>query len=710
MRISAALLLLAAGILFFQRIFLLPLLPNRTSAPSLTLLDDLLGVGILLLVFILFRQLLKLYVERRANVLGAKFRTKLVIAALGLTLLPVGFMYISIHALLNATLQSWFSQPVNQVRQDSAHLTAMLSATLRARRRSEAGLLLRQTRLLSRLRQGQPVQALLARWASRPPERGSFVVVARVHGPVLASVRAPAGWRDLGRGNGAQYTVERRLLAGLHPPTLLAVGAPVPPELLALMQQLARDQAHYLQLMHQRRRLHRAYNAYLLLMLLTILFAATWFALYLAKLVTVPIGALAQATQEISGGNLQYRVAVPAKDELGELVSSFNRMAAELESNREQIEAAHGQLAQANRELESRQRRLEVMLESLPSAVLITTRDGEIERSNAAAPRLLGGSAGAARNLREVFDATSQEEIWRLFRKADRQGAVTGQLEIRREGAALTAAATVAPIPLAGDSGQRSGYIVVLEDLSDLLQMQKLAAWREVAQRIAHEIKNPLTPIRLAAERLERRLERDGAAVPAETAALVRASAATIAGEAMTLKQLVDAFGDFARFPAPQPRPADLNEVVQQALGSFEGRLQGIEVATRCSELPLLKLDPEGLKRVLVNLIDNAADAVRDMPLRQILISTRTLDGMVAIEVADTGHGLRGVDKQRLFLPYVSTKSRGTGLGLAIARRIVEEHGGSIRAEETPPVGTRMIIELPLAAVETAPAGGGEEA
>ncbi len=718
LRLSALLLLLVGGILFFPRAFLLP--PEKlASSWALFLLDSLCGLGIVLLCITLWRQVLKLYAERRANVLGAKFRTKLVIGALGLSLLPVFFMYIFNQALMNVSLQSWFSQPVTRVQGDTRSLALLLADTLRQRSQAEVSQLLQQTPLLGELRRGLPVQPLLKSWGRLPLARDSFLVVARVHGPILASVRAPAGWRALPPSprltpppaapagdsrEGGKYTIERRLLPGVRPPTYLAVGTPVPPALLSRMRQLALDQAHYRQLSRLRRQLHRAYTGYLLLLMLVILFAATWFALYLAKLVTVPIEALARATRELSGGNLAHRVEVQAKDELGELVGSFNRMAGELESNRAQIETARGELELANGELERRQQRLEVMLESLPSAVLIANRDGDIERINAATPRLLGERAAQARNCREIFDASTQEDIWRLFRKADRQGAVSGQLEIRREGATLSAAATVSPIPLAGNYGPRSGYIVVLEDLSDLLQMQKLAAWREVAQRIAHEIKNPLTPIRLAAERLERRMARDGAAVPAATAQLARECAAIIAAEAMSLKQLVDAFSDFARFPMAQPRPTDLNNIIAQALRAFEGRLEGIDVRTRLAVLPLLRLDPDGLKRVLVNLIDNAADALRDMPLREILIRTRLVEGMVEIEIADTGHGLRGVDKERLFLPYVSGKGRGTGLGLAIARRIVEEHGGSIRAEDNPPIGTRLIVELPLLAVETAPA------
>ena len=249
--------------------------------------------------------------------------------------------------------------------------------------------------------------------------------------------------------------------------------------------------------------------------------------------------------------------------------------------------------------------------------------------------------------------------------------------------------------------------MVVADDLSDLLAAQKAAAWGEVAKRVAHEIKNPLTPIALSAERIRWWLERQKdsqrktPAVPAELTRVVEEASTLIGEEVEALKKLVDEFSQFARFPQARPAPANLNQIVESALGSFNGRLEGIRISTQLSDnLPLVEVDPDQFRRVLVNLMDNAAEAMQGSPVKEIVVSTRTdADrSVVETEIADTGCGVSSEDKERLFLPYYSTKDRGSGLGLAIVSRIVAEHHGAIRVEENDPLGTRFIVELPVSA------------
>src|SRR6202023_1278786 len=245
---------------------------------------------------------------------------------------------------------------------------------------------------------------------------------------------------------------------------------------------------------------------------------------------------------------------------------------------------------------------------------------------------------------------------------------------------------------------ERSGYVIVFEDLSDLLKAQKQAAWREVARRVAHEIKNPLTPIALSAERIQRHLERG---TPPDKASLdvVRSCAQTIAGAAETVRRLVDEFSSLARFPARSPPPADINEVIEGALSMSNGRLDGIGLhKSLAPDLPKVMADSEAMKRAVANLVDNAAEAMQDSLVREIQISTSLVASRDAVEitVADTGHGVTRELKEKLFLPYFSTRKRGTGLGLAIVSRVVEEHHGSIRVEENKPVGARFIVELPV--------------
>lgn len=288
------------------------------------------------------------------------------------------------------------------------------------------------------------------------------------------------------------------------------------------------------------------------------------------------------------------------------------------------------------------------------------------------------------------------EDIELLLRRADRMGTTGSQIEASVERAKLNFAVTVATLQ---DEKQRLGYVLVFEDLSELLRAQKQAAWREVARRVAHEIKNPLTPIALSAERVRRHLERGS---PPDSASLeaIRSCADTIAGAAETVRTLVDEFSTLARFPAAQPQPANINAIVENTLTMFNGRVDGISVHTALSpDLPKVMADPEAIRRALANLVDNAAEAIEASLVREIQISTSLLGNGEAVEIAiaDTGPGVTQELKEKLFLPYFSTKKRGTGLGLAIVSRIIEDHHGSIRVEENKPVGAKFIIELPIA-------------
>jgi nitrogen fixation/metabolism regulation signal transduction histidine kinase len=448
----------------------------------------------------------------------------------------------------------------------------------------------------------------------------------------------------------------------------------------------------------------------LLLLTMIVLFVTTWLALFLSKIVTRPLSALAEATQEIARGRLDYRVPVSFADEIGDLVRSFNRMAEDLESSRRQIDASSRELSAANAELDQRRRQMETILESIPTGVLSLDAGRHVTHVNQALLRMFHPDAGhesatqilRGASLTDVFPAEVLEDFEPLLRRADRMGMTTSQMEMQLPRVSLNAAVTVATLRHQGD---RSGYVVVFEDLSDLLKAQKQAAWREVARRVAHEIKNPLTPIALSAERIQRHLDR---ATPDDPASIdvVRACAETIAGAAETVRRLVDEFSTLARFPVAKPQPADINEVIEDALSMFNGRLDGIGVhTTLASDLPKVMADSEAIKRAVANLVDNAAEASQDSVVKEIEISTALVASRDAVEiiVADTGHGVTRELKEKLFLPYFSTKKRGTGLGLAIVSRIVEDHHGSIRVEENRPVGTRFIVEIPVV-FESAPA------
>jgi nitrogen fixation/metabolism regulation signal transduction histidine kinase len=298
--------------------------------------------------------------------------------------------------------------------------------------------------------------------------------------------------------------------------------------------------------------------------------------------------------------------------------------------------------------------------------------------------------------LQQVFPSEVLEDLELLLRRADRMSATTTQMEIVVQRAKLNVAVTVATLR---HEGRDLGYVLVFEDLSDLLKAQKQAAWREVARRVAHEIKNPLTPIALSAERIRRHLDR-GVPPDATSMDVLNGCAETIAGSVETLRTLVDEFSTLARFPTARPQPSNINSIVENTLTMFNGRLDGIQVRTfLAADLPRVMADPEAIKRALANLVDNAAEAMQGALLREVHISTalQASRDVVEITVADSGHGVTQELKERLFLPYFSTKKRGTGLGLAIVSRIIEDHHGSIRVEENRPVGARFVVELPVA-------------
>jgi two-component system, NtrC family, nitrogen regulation sensor histidine kinase NtrY len=695
---------------------------------SLSLLIFLLFVA---LTVVLVRNLLKLFAERRLGVLGSKFRTRLVVVSLLLSFLPVIVMFWFAYGLMNHSLDKWFSTPVEEVRRDTAAMAALLADYAAANAHVEAVFLaaLPETQYAFA---GHSFSGVMNAFRQHEPTLQGGFVFALEDGEAQASFNAPAPYpmmklnpnlpsQSPPAGTPVPFTwAQTDYILGSAPVGehgLIVVALPLPKEFSQTQKQIEASQKQYLELAAQRKLVRRTYMGLLLLLTVLVLFATTWLALFLSKLVTRPVVALAEATQEISRGRLDYRVEVSAADEIGDLVRSFNRMAEELETSRRQIEGSSRELSAANITLEQRRRHIETILESIPTGVLSLDATRRITHVNYALFRLFrpkGGESGApglliGASLADIFPSEVLEDLEQLLRRADRMGSTTMQMEMDFPSEKLNVAVTVATLL---HQGQQLGYVLVFEDLSDLLKAQKQVAWREVARRVAHEIKNPLTPIALSAERMRRHLARER---PPNEASLeiLRSCAETIAGSVETVRTLVDEFSALARFPASQPQPADINAIVQNTLAMFNGRLEGIQVRTElASDLPAVLGDPEALKRALANLVDNAAEAVQESLLREIEISTALVATRDAVEinVADSGPGVTSELKERLFLPYFSTKKRGTGLGLAIVSRIVEDHHGSIRVEENKPAGARFIMELPLAAETVSPPAASQHA
>ena len=501
----------------------------------------------------------------------------------------------------------------------------------------------------------------------------------------------------------------------------VVVGLPMPFGMTATMAHLRKDADAYYVLHSERRQIRDLYMLLLLMMTSLALFASSWLALHLSKQVTKPVEALADAMEAIAAGDYAHRVQESATEELGELVRSFNRMAGDLEDSRRAVEDSTVQLSAANTALEARRGELETMLETIPNGVATLDPDRRIVLANRALSEMMdpgGQRPFYGRAMAEVFPAEVVEVLDRLIRRSHRMGSASSELEVTgagkdRFGGTMNLLATVALLEMPGRAIPREhpeyvqGYVLVLENATELLRAQKQSAWKEVARRVAHEIKNPLTPISLSAEQIRRHIDRLARVQEAESVqtegrvespsiAVIRRCSEVITSSVESMRSLVDQFASLAEFPTARPKPADLNTIVENSLALFAGRMQSIRVVRKMSSnLPLVLADPEALKRALGNLIDNAAEAMQQSLYRELRIGTSLLEsGMVEMTIADSGSGLTDEMRERLFLPYFSTKQRGTGLGLAIAAKIIQEHQGTIRAEKNEPAGAKFIVEL----------------
>ena len=720
---------LLLGAVFTLGSLTLPFEPRESGGvpvgPILYALSTFIVAALLVFGLILTRSILRLWAERRAHQPGSRFKTKMVLGALAVSFLPVVFLFFVSYALLNRTLVLWFPRPLEMATQDSRDLIdeivrsdyermgqiakdvggAAVAGTARDTIHSFDLSFARGADLAwETTEDGHPV-------AVAANSNFKFNTSPAVATP-LSTLELPVYFRSMPSGAElwryrGKYFLAGRAKSGNN---YLLVGRNVPDDFPSRINKI---EAQTLTYGRQRQQL-RTYKTQMLLTLLLftilLMFSATWFALFLSKQVTVPIQALAEATQEIIAGNFETRVNVRAQDELETLVRSFNRMTEQLGDSRRQIDVFTHNLQQAVQELERRRTLMETILENIPTGVISVDETDSIRRVNPAAVRMFGDSAKQASNFMQLLGEEAARSLHLLMRRSLRLGTASQELEFTVSGRLLHAAVTVSSL---GPRRTNRGYVVVVDDLTDLLRAQKAAAWQEVAQRIAHEIKNPLTPIQLSAQRLSRYLDRSrlnpgrsATPDPPELVRLVGECSSLIEREVTTLESLVSEFSQFARFPTARLSSAFPNDIVGEALAVFDGRLEGIRVRKDLApNLPAIRADGELLRRVVVNLIDNAAEAMEGSSVKELLLCTRFNADRETVEiiVADSGHGISPEDKDRLFLPHFSTKDRGTGLGLAIASRIMAEHHGSIRVEDNAPIGAKFILQLPLTELAAAP-------
>jgi nitrogen fixation/metabolism regulation signal transduction histidine kinase len=679
------------------------------------------------LLILLFRNIVKLLADQRSRVLGSRIRSRMLVGALLLSFAPAVFMFLFSFGLLNRSMERWFSQPASQLREDSTRVSLELSQYAAANARAEAESLASSPNLSHALQTGN-TEALLREISShRITLEGGFVVVFR-NGAAVGQYQLPRddgqaiirSWMDqvetdVLQGHDTLAAIVLRAAQRSDVPMLVTgkdeyvlgqastgdggivvAALPLPSGLSATVQDIRSGARDYEILYRDRRRIRTTYLLLLFLLTTLVFFASSWLALFLSKQVTRPVEALADAMDAVAAGHYAHRVKVAATEELGELVRSFNRMAEDLEESRALAETSSTQLFAANRALEERRSELETVLETIPSAVVTLDPEMCVLQANRASRNLLSPRDHrdlSGMPLESILPRDIADELIVLLRRSKRMGLAATEIELPGPRGGLNVTATIARLELSKD---REGCILVLEDVTDFLHAQRQVAWKEVAQRVAHEIKNPLTPIALSAERIRKHVDRP----MADSDSVIRKCSDVILGSVQTMRRLVDQFASLAQFPTSRPQVCDLNSIVESALALFAGRIQHIRVVKLLgSGIPPVLADPESLKRALANLIDNAAEAMQSSLLRELTIETGLIEGHTTAEIAvsDTGHGLNDEMRERLFLPYFSTKQRGTGLGLAIASKIIQEHSGAIRAEQNTPTGARFIIELPLA-------------
>jgi hypothetical protein len=730
--------LLAGGVLLFFALlgalqwfntsrvgFLNPETSGETLAfTGLTVLVFLL---LLLLLMLLLRNILKLYVGQSSSALGAQLRTRMVLGAVLIALTPAVCMFLFNYYLMNRSIDRWFSPNTSQLREDSTRVVLELAQYVTDNARVEAesiaasgaldkelpamqdelgthritlagGFAMVYGKDLRKLTgfQAPPESsdASLLPWLPEKNESGKLGAAVPLHGLLSANLLSAAqrGDEAVFKVGGQEYALGMSATASGK---AVVVALPMPKGLSQTVTRIRAGADEYWQLFRSRNSLRRFFFLLLLLITVFVFFSSVWLALFLSKQITRPVEALADAMDEIADGKYEQRVALVASGEMGDLVRAFNHMAADLQTSRFLAESSSAQLTAANQAIEERRRELETIVETIPSGVVTLDGSGTVLQSNRAFAGLMGRREDvslAGEKVETLLPAECWEDLAGVIRRGHRMGAASTEIEMHARGRTIHLAVTSARLELA--HGQH-GTVLVVEDMTELLRAQRQLAWKEVAQRVAHEIKNPLTPIALSAERIGRHLERGQPDSPQ----VIRKCSEVILGCVGTLRTLVDQFSALAQFPAPQPRSCDMNRVAEEALAMFAGRLDGITVKWDLEPdlLPVLA-DPEAMRRALANLIDNAAEAMQGSLLRVLGIHSSLSEDGASVEVAvsDTGHGLTDEIRERLFLPFYSTKSRGTGLGLSIAAKIVQEHGGSLRAESNSPKGARFLMRLPL--------------
>ena len=683
--------------------------PTSITRILLSTLQIIVLLLFLILLFVLGRNLAKLFLERKRRIAGSHFKTKLLMFFIALSLIPTLLLFIFASDLISRNIETWFQTPIDRILDDTKslsegfyqnseeitlHYAQQLSRAIQRLdlidlehkrplmdftreklteyKLDEIGVYLDDEELFSYINPDLPL---------RDYRDLKTNIVKRAHLGELFNTKETMGAGEMIR-RGVSFQIPE------GPNLLVVTGKYLPQNFAEKINNITAYVQRYRQLKIQKNPVKTFYLMTLVFVTLLIIFAASWIGFHLAKTITVPIEKLANATKAVSKGDLNVRVEDTASDELGVLIDSFNQMISDLNQSQKNI-------AQKTSESESRQQYIETLLNNITTGVLALDPEGRITTINPSARTMLAISEPrpVSKMYREVLGHVRYAEIFKNIENGLKNRYQYSEKEIHIDFGNQTVTLSLSISPLPQGEEEFSGMIVVLDNLTQLIKAQKMAAWKEVAQRVAHEIKNPLTPIQLSAERIIKTLKKSGA----DSSAIIQEGARTIVSEAGTIKSLVDEFSSFARMPKIQLEPTDLHLLINQTISLFTGIFEDIEFETFFSAgIPEeVMLDEEQMKRVFINIFDNAIDAMNKKGKIRIQTATEKINQRIVITITDTGPGIPISDKDKLFLPYYSTKKKGSGLGLAIVSQVINEHNGTIEVDNQKAMGAKFTLRIP---------------
>ncbi len=677
---------------------------------------------LLLLLFLTVRNLVKLLFERRKNIMGAKLRSKLVLAFVTLSLLPTVILFFVSAQFISSSIEYWFNLQIEQSLKNSLEVgqdyykqvtdeVLTLGNKLSSIITYEGFILISRKENLEKFIQEKRKEYRLA---SLEVVSGNFEprAVSEDHRIDLSSFKGPdkdilAKSLDEGAdGQHIQSSTHGDFVTGIVPVFsrteskavvgLVLLSRFIPGTFVNRLKAISRGLQEYRQLKMLKKPMKISQMITLSIVTLLIIFSSVWFGFYLSREITIPIKELADGTGRIAAGDYDFFIDLEAEDEIGVLVNSFNRMTTDLKNSKNELEEANKELKRSNIELEQRRLYMEIVLANVAAGVVSADKEGRILTVNKSAESMLDIKAQTAigKHYKEILadeyvyiiEGFLENEV--LFRK----GFLNRQIRLSVGNRRMTL--LVSLNVLRDDRDNYLGLVAVLEDLSEIEKAQRMAAWREVARRIAHEVKNPLTPIQLSAQRLKKKY---GQKLDPNDLKVFNECTDMIVRQVEELKSLVNEFSNFARMPTANPVPSDISVIIAEALTLYREAHKDIKLVFKDSNaVPVFNLDREQIKRVMINLLDNAIESIEGEGEVTIDLTYDKVLQMVKIEVADNGKGISQQHKARLFEPYFSTKRQGTGLGLAIVSTIITDHNGFIRVRDNKPRGTRFIIELPV--------------